>query len=66
MAQPDSKEEIVFHSSVPDVVIPVTPVTDHTFANYVDGWRDKEALIDGPTGRTVTFSQLRKQIRYAQ
>jgi acyl-CoA synthetase (AMP-forming)/AMP-acid ligase II len=50
---------MTFRSRFPDVAIP-----DETLPAYVferaDDWPDLPALIDGPSGRTLTYRQLRK------
>ena len=53
---------MIFRSPYPDVAIP-----DVTLTEYVLGQAtrlsDKAALIDGPTGRTITFGELSRRIR---
>ncbi len=47
-----------YQSPFPAVDIPVAPLHDFVF-EHADRWPDKPALIDGPTGRTITYAQLR-------
>jgi acyl-CoA synthetase (AMP-forming)/AMP-acid ligase II len=47
-----------FTSPLPDVALPETSLTDHVFRD-VDARADKAAFVDGPTGRTLTFGQVR-------
>jgi acyl-CoA synthetase (AMP-forming)/AMP-acid ligase II len=49
-------------SASPDVVIPDVSVTDHVL-RHVARLRDKPAIIDGPSGRTLTYAQLAESIR---
>ncbi|MCX5767499.1 MAG: 4-coumarate--CoA ligase family protein [Gemmatimonadetes bacterium] len=53
---------MIFRSRFPDAVIPDVALTDYVFAR-VDEFRDYAALIDGPTGRRVTFGELQTLIR---
>jgi acyl-CoA synthetase (AMP-forming)/AMP-acid ligase II len=52
---------MIFHSPYPDVVIPDVTVTDHVFGD-LDTRATKTALIDGPTGATVSFAELKSRI----
>ncbi len=47
----------VFNSPLPTVEIPSTAITPYVFANVADV-ADKPAMIDGPTGRSYSYSQL--------
>jgi len=47
----------MYRSPLPDVQIPVMPLTAFVFRD-VERWADKPALIDGPSGRTLTYGQL--------
>ncbi len=53
---------VIARSSFPDVEIP-----DATLADFVlhaaSGFGEKPALVDGPTGRTITFAQLAGRAR---
>ena len=48
---------MIYRSPFPDVEIPEIPLPDYVF-EHVDRWPDKAALIDGPSGRTLTYAQL--------
>jgi 4-coumarate--CoA ligase len=48
---------VVFASPFPDVDIPETTMTDYVLIHAADT-PDKPALVDGPTGRTLTYRQL--------
>ena len=48
---------MIYRSPFPDVDVPVISLPDFLF-EHTDRWADKAALIDGPTGRTVTYGQL--------
>ena len=45
-----------------DVEIPDVPLTPHVLARAGE-LGDKPALVDGPSGRTLTYAQLEEQIR---
>ena len=53
---------MIFHSPYPDVAIPDKPLT-HFLLEQIQPYGDKPALIDGPTGRTLTYAQLAGAIR---
>jgi len=54
---------MIYKSTLPDVEIPVdVSITDFTL-RHVDALADKPAIIDGPTGRTMTFAELRGGIQ---
>ena len=53
---------MIFTSPLPDVELPTASITDYVLRG-VDSYPDRAALIDGPTGRTVTYAQLRDQVR---
>jgi acyl-CoA synthetase (AMP-forming)/AMP-acid ligase II len=53
---------MIVKSPFADVSIPVTPFTSFLFQN-AHHYPDKAALIDGPTGRTITYGQLTGAIR---
>jgi acyl-CoA synthetase (AMP-forming)/AMP-acid ligase II len=57
------KDQPVIHlSTYPDVEIPDVPLTDYVLRRgNVDP--NKAALIDGPTGRTLTYGQLDAAVR---
>ena len=48
---------MIFHSPYPDVTIPDMNVSDFVMLNAAT-YGDKPAIIDGPSGRTITFTQL--------
>lgn len=52
----------IVRSSFPDVEIPDVPLTDFVFANAAR-LGDKPALIDGASGRTLTYAQLAGAIK---
>jgi 4-coumarate--CoA ligase len=52
---------IIHRSPLPDVEIPEVPVTEYVL-RMADTYPDRAALIDGPSGRTYTYSQLRDMI----
>lgn len=53
---------MIIKSPYPDVTIPDIPLTTFVFQKASD-LGDKPALIDGPTGRTLTYAQLCDSIR---
>ena len=53
---------MIYRSPYPDVNIPNVTLQDHLF-EHVARYADKAALIDGPTGRTVTYGQLLDAVR---
>jgi len=54
---------MIYTSNLPDVEIPVdVSITDYTL-RHADALADQPAIIDGPTGREMTFSQLRTGIQ---
>jgi acyl-CoA synthetase (AMP-forming)/AMP-acid ligase II len=52
---------MIFRAPLPDVVIPDIPITPFVFQNAKERG-DKPALIEGPTGRTITYSELADSI----
>lgn len=48
---------IIHTSPLPDVVVPDTTISAHVLRKAAEH-PDRPALVDGPTGRTYTFSQL--------
>ncbi len=48
---------IIHRSPLPDVVIPEIPVTQYVLERSV-AYPDRPALIDGPTGRVITYAQF--------
>src|SRR6516165_4283825 len=55
--RPDRRNGMAFRSLYPDVTIPETPLSSFTLARAGERG-DKPALIDGPSGRTITYGQL--------
>jgi len=55
---------MIFKSPYSDVIIPDLSLTDYLFQTVAE-YVDKPALIDGPTGRTLTYGQLVGAIRKA-
>jgi acyl-CoA synthetase (AMP-forming)/AMP-acid ligase II len=53
---------MIFKSAWPDVEIPEVPLTEFVL-RHVDRLRDRPAIIEGPTGRTVTFGDLGEQVQ---
>jgi acyl-CoA synthetase (AMP-forming)/AMP-acid ligase II len=52
---------IIYRSPHPDVVVPDLPVTAYVLQG-ADGYPDRPALVDAPTGRTYTYAQLSSMI----
>jgi acyl-CoA synthetase (AMP-forming)/AMP-acid ligase II len=55
--QPPVERTMIYRSPYPDVDIPNVSLQDHLF-EHAAKYTDKPALIDGPTGRTLTYGQL--------
>lgn len=53
---------MIFKSPYPDVEVPELSVTEYVFARALK-FGDKPALIDGPSGRTLTYAQLVHAVR---
>ena len=53
---------MVIRSPFPDVEIPDQPLTEFVLARAGE-LGDTAALIDAPTGRTITYAQLRESVR---
>ena len=49
---------MIYRSPTPDVAIPEVPLPKYLFER-AEEWAEKPALIDGPSGRTLTYAQLR-------
>jgi hypothetical protein len=47
---------VTFKSPYPDVSIPEAPLTEFVLARAAE-FGDKPALIDGPSGRTITYAK---------
>ena len=52
---------IIHRSPFPDVEIPEVPITEFVL-RPADTYPDRAALIDGPSGRTYTFAELRDRV----
>ena len=53
---------MIYTSPFPRIEIPIRPLHD-ILLERVDEWPDKPALIDGPSGRTLTYARLRAGVR---
>src|SRR6267378_3775163 len=53
---------MIFRGPYPDVTIPEVSLTDFIFSSFTET-RDKPALIDGPTGRMLTYKQFEGAVR---
>ena len=52
---------MILRSRFPEVPIPDVTLGEFVF-QHAAGWADRPALIEGPTGRTVTYGELRTLI----
>jgi hypothetical protein len=64
---PDASAEagrahMVFRSPFPAVTIPDMPLTDFVLAE-AGAYPDRPALVDGPTGRGISYGELLEGIR---
>ena len=53
---------MIFRGPYPDVEIPEISLTDFIFSS-IDSFKDKKALIDGPTGRALTYGEFDEAVR---
>jgi acyl-CoA synthetase (AMP-forming)/AMP-acid ligase II len=53
---------MIFRSAWPDVELPEVPLADFVL-RQADRLRDRPAIVDGPTGRTLTFGELADQVK---
>ncbi len=54
---------MIFHSPYPDIEFSTNQtLTDYVF-EHADQWPDKVAIVDGPSGRELTYGQLTSAIR---
>jgi acyl-CoA synthetase (AMP-forming)/AMP-acid ligase II len=53
---------MIFRSPFPDIDLPDVPLTSYVLRQATQ-LADKAALIDGPTGRALTYGQLAKTVR---
>ena len=54
---------MIFRGPYPDVAIPEVSITDFIFQTTGE-FKDKPALIDGPSGRTLTYGQFEDAVRH--
>ncbi len=59
---PEVSRIVIYTSPLPDVEIPTSTITEYVLAR-VDEMADRAALVDGASGRTLTFAELRAAIR---
>jgi acyl-CoA synthetase (AMP-forming)/AMP-acid ligase II/enoyl-CoA hydratase/carnithine racemase len=59
-----SAPRIIYRSPLPDAEIPDVSLTDHVFADAAR-FGNRAALIDGPSGRTLTYAELATGVRRA-
>ncbi|HEX8501787.1 MAG TPA: 4-coumarate--CoA ligase family protein [Pyrinomonadaceae bacterium] len=55
---------MIFRSPFPDVEIPDVPLTDFVFSRVAEH-AERPAVIDAPSGRAMTYAQLRGAVRAA-
>src|SRR5919201_2927160 len=60
----DRRGSSMLRSPFPDGEIPDVPLTDFVLAR-ASGLGEKPALIDGPSGRTITYAKLAESVRAA-
>ena len=53
---------MIFRGPYPDVAIPEVSLTDFIFGSIRD-FKDKQALIDGTTGRSITYAEFENAVR---
>ena len=53
---------MIYRSPFPDIDIPAIPLQEYVFT-YSNRWHDKTALVDGLTGRKLTYAQLDNAIK---
>src|SRR4051812_6756577 len=53
---------MIFRGPYPDVAIPEVSLTDFIFASARD-FKHKAALVDGPTGRSITYGEFEDAVR---
>src|SRR5437016_3759173 len=53
---------MIFRAPYPDVAIPEVSITDFIFASTA-AFKDKTALIDGPSGRSLTYAEVQDAVR---
>ncbi len=52
---------MTYTSPFPAIEIPIASLHEHLF-EHAHQWADKPALIDGPTGRHLTYTELRHAV----
>jgi acyl-CoA synthetase (AMP-forming)/AMP-acid ligase II len=55
---------MIFEGPYPEIVVPEISITDFLYGN-IEGIADKAALVDGPSGRVLTYGQLAASINRA-
>ena len=55
---------MIYHSPYPDIEVPDTPLTPFVL-RHAERLTDTPALVDGPTGRTLTYGELAAGVRSA-
>jgi acyl-CoA synthetase (AMP-forming)/AMP-acid ligase II len=60
----EGRTTMIFRSPYPDIAIPETPLTPFVL-RHAARLADKPALIDGPTGRVLTYRQLADDVERA-
>src|SRR5579859_6357629 len=58
----EARAKHIIRCQYPDVVIPEVSLTEFVFARAAERG-DKPAIVDGPSGRTITYAQLVVMIR---
>jgi acyl-CoA synthetase (AMP-forming)/AMP-acid ligase II len=53
---------VIYTSPLPDVEIPTSTITEHILRR-ADEFPDREALVDGSSGRALTYAELRDAIK---
>ena len=53
---------MIFRSAWPDVALPEVPLTPFVL-RHAERLRERPAIVDGPTGRTLTFGELAEQVK---
>ena len=54
--------DVIFRSRFPDVEIPEVGLAEFVI-DKAAAYGDRPALIDGPSGRTVTYAELARTVR---
>jgi acyl-CoA synthetase (AMP-forming)/AMP-acid ligase II len=56
---------MILRSRYPDVEVPDVSLSEYVF-EHAAGWLDRPALIDGPSGRAITYRELRLLIDHCR